>query len=147
MKYLKIPYNENSHKYFYSCPYYGEFSYRNKTYEIPDCYTATALFIYFQIYYPQLSEPLTNTRLVPLWRYITWASHYTIQVNTMFAKLIDFLCKHKDQLKIPGKGIRQVFTHRDLFYQQAQALLQQSHEWDWVIPHLSHCYPQVPFIK
>lgn len=140
---LRLQYNKNTPHYYYSCPYYGQCVYYDSYLVIPDVMAATALTIYFQFYHPDLSERVTNTKLFPFWRYVLWAQNYNIKVTNMWAKLIDFLCKNKDKLPLPPYGHYLKFTHADEFRYRASALLQESGEWDWVIPHLEKVYPHI----
>ena len=142
MRKIHIPYNKNNKKYFYSCPYYGEFL-RSKPYPIPTCKTATALTIYYQFFYRDSCIAETNTRLLPFHRYILWAKHYTIKPTNEFAILIDFLC-HCNFTTLPLKG-QHLYKKEKEFYAEARKFILDSHKWDWVVPHLKQIYPQLLF--
>ena len=143
-KKIHIPYNQDNPRYFYTCPYYGEFeSSPMHSHKIPTCKTATALTIYYQIFYRHLSVSETNTKPYPLWRHILWISHYDIIPSNDFAIFMDFLCKCPFKT-LPQKGFHKYFKKEE-FIKEAQYFIMTSHKWDWVVPYLRKTYPTLNF--
>lgn len=143
-KKIHIPYNKNNHLYYYSCPYFGSFvNITSHPFKIPSCKTATALTIYYHIFFPDSSIKETNTKPFPLWRYILWLKEYDLQITNDFAKLMYFLCQCPFR-SLPQKGYKHYNKKRE-FYAEARYFILSSHEWDWVVPHLRKTYPQLIF--
>lgn len=143
MRKIRIPYNENNQRYFYSCPFYGELETPKGFFPIPTCMTATALTIYYQFFYRSHCTLNTNTKLLPFHRYILWLKSYEICQTTDFSIFMAFLCQCPFTT-LPQKGFHP-YTKEKEFYAEARNFILSSHKWDWVVPHLRKIYPQLIF--
>lgn len=116
----------DSHKF--CCPFFDEFC----QYKIPDCKTATALTIYFQIFY---RENNTNQRLLNFAAMLYHFRKREFGEGNYFELLMKKLKPLTPQnVKLSPE-----------FYAEAKQLLLASHEWDWVVPHLRKTYPSLIF--
>lgn len=123
-----IPFDEHNLEYSYRCPYYRRWGFR----EIPDEKTATALFIYFHIYF-RPPKGGYNFR-----KHIWCMRKFKIISNDTFSRLILFLCE-QDYKYFKGD--------KDDFYGELKYLVSSSPLWDWVIPHLRKTYPDYNFME
>ena len=142
MKTKIIPFNKENDKYPYRCPYFNSFVGQDGTiYKIPDCKTATALFIYYHIFYRSLCLKFTGKKPYPLGAYIKLFRKFYINVTDEFSDLIYHLCKQNYKSPI----IRDYKNPQ--FYWEVQAYICSSHKWDWVVPHLRKIYPSLKFME
>ena len=92
--------------------------------------TATALFIYNNIYFRSPDSPNFGG-------YIKWLKN--IKVKGPWSLLLAFMSvqEYRQDIRPPY----------DNFYSELKILLYNSPLWDWVIPHLRETYPNKNFME
>lgn len=100
---------------------------------IMNLYTASAMFVYYQIFYPQLSYPQTKIPAFCWGYYIAkrLRGKKFIITNDLIA-VIQFLvdCNYTSHKK-------------EIFLAEARHFILSSHKWDWVPGYLQKFYPQL----
>lgn len=133
-----FPYTEEFYQHHkFCCPYYGEFEYYDRIYKIPTCQVATALTIYYHIFYRSECYAATNQRPLNFASLLFHFRHREVPPGNYFELLINRL------KPLTPQSVEQIKSTE--FYDRAKHLLLTSHEWDWVIPLLHKVYPQLIF--
>lgn len=126
----------------YSCPYYS-YLFKNQVYTVPNMKVATALYIYYEIFYPKTRDKIYQ-RIHPLWRVILGIKRRGIKITDEYSLFLQWISE-QPFTTLPKLGRKWYYFKKKEFIKEAQYFITASHKWDWVVPYLRKTYPTLNF--